>query len=76
MEIAINFISSKDAKKECVMHMKSKNTEFMSSINVDDVVDELFKILFSRYQNNLETSMRGTDFILIQSNFCITNVIQ
>ena len=63
MEIVINFISSKDAKKECVMHMKSNNTEFMSSINVDDVVDELFKLLFSRYQNNLETSMRGTDFI-------------
>ena len=62
MEIVINFISSKDAKKECVMHMKSNNTEFMSSINVDDV-DELFKLLFSRYQNNLETSMRGTDFI-------------
>ena len=35
----------------------------MSSDKVNDVYDEIFKSQFSRYWNNLETSMRGSDFI-------------
>ena len=35
----------------------------MNFDNVDDVVEELFKSLFLRYQMGLETSMRGSDFI-------------
>ena len=31
--------------------------------NVTDIADELFNILLSRYQGNLETSMRQSDFI-------------
>ena len=31
--------------------------------NANEVVDEVFKSLLSRYQNNIETSMRGSDFI-------------
>ena len=30
--------------------------------NENEVVNELFKIFFSRYQSALETSMRGSDF--------------
>ena len=30
--------------------------------NANEVVDELLEPLFSRYQNGLETSIRGSDF--------------
>ena len=56
-------ISSKDVEQECVMHSTSNNIEFMPYDNPNGVVDEVFKSLLSRYKNNLETSMRGSDFI-------------
>ena len=58
------------------MHLKNGNIEFMSYENVNEVVDELFESLILRYQIGLETSMRRSDFILIQFNGCITNVIR
>ena len=58
------------------MQVKNGNIEFMSYDNVNEVVDELFESLILRYHIGLETSMRGSDFILIQFNGCITNVIR
>ena len=46
LTIAINFIFSKDADEELVMHSKSNNTEFMTYDIADDIVDELFESLF------------------------------
>ena len=46
LTIAINFIFSKDADEELVMHSKNNNTEFMTYDNADDIVDELFESLF------------------------------
>ena len=63
LTIAINFIYSKDAEEERVTHSRSDNTKFTSYIDANEVVDELFKSLRSRYQGNVETSMRGNDFI-------------
>ena len=63
LTIAINFISSKDAEEEHVMHSRSNNIKFISYNDANEVVDELFESLCSRYQRNLETSMRGSDFI-------------
>ena len=37
--------------------------KFTSDNDANEVVNELFDSLSSRYQNNLETSMRGNDFI-------------
>ena len=54
LTIAINFISSKDNNKECVMHSKSDNREIMNNDKTDEVTEELFKSLLKRYQNNLE----------------------
>ena len=61
--IAIN-ISSKDGEEEHVMHSKTNNAKF-TSYNDDgnEVIDELFKSLSSRYQGNSETSMEGSEFI-------------
>ena len=60
---AINCISSKDVDKERVMHSRSNNIKFMSYYNANEVVNELFESLLSRYQVGLEISMRGIDFI-------------
>ena len=45
------------------MHSTSKNINFTSYNDANEVVDELFQSVRSRYQGNLETSMRGNDFI-------------
>ena len=63
LTIAINFISSKDVEEEHVTHSTSNNIKFTSYDVASEVVDELFESLRSRYQVNLETSMRGRDFI-------------
>ena len=39
--------------KERVMHSKSDNIEFISYDNKNEVVNELFESLFSRYQIGL-----------------------
>ena len=51
--IAINFISSENNDEERVMIIDK----------ADDVTEELFQSLISRYQIGLETSMIGSDFI-------------
>ena len=63
LTIAINFISSKDAEEEHVMNSRSNNIKFTSYNDAYEVVDELFESLHSRYQGNLETSLRGSNFI-------------
>ena len=63
LAIVINFISSKDAEKEHVMHLKKDNIKFTSYDDANEVVDELSESLHSRYQVSLETSMRGSKFI-------------
>ena len=63
LTIAINFISSKDEKEERVMHSNSGNIKFTPYSDANDVTEKLFKSLRSRYQESLETSMKGTDFV-------------
>ena len=45
------------------MYSKNNNLKFTSYNDANKVVDELFESLRSRYQNNLEKSMRGSEFI-------------
>ena len=54
------------------MHSKNDNIKFTSYNDVNEVVDELFESLISSYQRNLETSMRGSDFIFdsVQLMYC------
>ena len=44
------------------MHSISNNIKFISCNDANEVVDELFDSLRSRYQNNLERTMRGSIF--------------
>lgn len=41
----IDFISSKVVDEDSVMHSKSDNEEFETYDNVDDIVDECFKVI-------------------------------
>ena len=49
---AINFISSKDAEEEHVMHSTNNNVEFKHYSDANEVIDELFESLRSRHQGN------------------------
>ena len=63
LTIAINFISLEDTEEEREMYSNSDNMKFTSYNDANEVVNELFESLLSRYQENLETSMTGSDFI-------------
>ena len=63
LTIAINFISSKNTEEERVMYSRSDNIRFTSYNEAKKIIDELLESLRSRYQGNLETSIRGSDFI-------------
>ena len=63
LTIAINFIYSKDSEEERVMHTNSGNIKFTPYSDANEVANKLFKSLRSRYQENLEASMKGSDFI-------------
>ena len=45
------------------MHSQSDNMEIMINDEVDEVIEESFESLRNRYQNNLETSMKGSEFV-------------
>ena len=45
------------------MYSNSDNIKFTSYNDVNEVANELFESLLSRYQDSLETSIRGSDFI-------------
>ena len=44
------------------MYLKSDNIEIMINEEADGVIEELFKSLKNRYQDNLE-SMNGSEFV-------------
>ena len=63
LTIAFNVISSRDNDEEHVMHSKNDNIEFTIYDNVDEVIKKISELLLKRHRIELETSMRGSDFI-------------
>ena len=60
----INFISSKpDSDETRIMHTKSDTIEIMIGGDTNEVIEELFKSLLQKYQENLEEKMRGSEFV-------------
>ena len=51
LSIATNFISSKDTKEEGVMHSSSDNIKFTTNSDENDVIENLFNSLRSKYQD-------------------------
>ena len=54
------------------MYSTSDNIKFTSCNDANEVVNELVEWRRSKYQDNLETSMRGRDFIFnsVQLMYC------
>ena len=65
-------MSFKYNDEERIMHSKSDNIEMMSNDKADELKEELFASLLSRYQIGLETSMKGSDFIF---GYCTFHII-
>ena len=61
--MAINFISSKDSDETRTMHTKSNNVEIMIGSETDEIIKNLFKSFLQKYQEGLEESMRGSEFV-------------
>ena len=59
----INFISSKDSEETRNMRVKSNNVEIMMGSETDEIIKELYKSILQRYQEGLEESMRGSEFV-------------
>ena len=68
MQLTLFF--SQDVDEERITHSSSDNIKLTSYNDANEVADELFDSLRSRYQGNLETSMRERE-----SNF-ILNLVQ
>ena len=61
--MAINFISSKDSDETRTMHTKSNNVKIMMGNKTEKIIKELFKSSLQKYQEGLEESIRGSEFI-------------
>ena len=59
----VNFISSKHSDETHTMHTKSNNIEIMMGNETDEVIKELFKSHLQKYQEGLEESMKGNEFV-------------
>ena len=56
--IAINIFFSKGTEEERTMYLNSDNIKFTSYSEVNEVANELFKPLLSKYQEHLEISKK------------------
>ena len=77
LTMANNFISSKDSDETRTMHTKSNNVEIMTGIETDEVTEELLKYFLQKYQEGLEESMKGSEFIFdsVDSLYCNLNKV-
>ena len=66
--MSIHFISSKDSDEIRNMHTKSNNIKIMMGSQTNDIIEELFKSLLQRYQEGLQESMKGSEFIFDSVN--------
>ena len=51
------------------MHTRSDNIETIIDDDNDDIIEELFKLLIQKYEENLQNKMRGSDFEFDGVNF-------
>ena len=51
------------------MHTRIDNIEIMIGDDNDDIIEELFKLILQKYEDNLQNKMRGSDFEFNGVNF-------
>ena len=74
--VAINFMLSKDNDKNRVIHSKRENIEIMVNEKADEVIEEHFQSLLSRYQIGSEISMKSSDLSLALFIYSVANFIK
>ena len=62
LSIRMIFVSFTDANETRDMYTKSDNITIMSGIETGDVINELFNTFRRRYQEGLQTKMKGSSF--------------
>ena len=63
LTMSINFISFIDSDETRNLHTKSDNAEIMMGNETYDTIEELFEFSLPKYQEGLEESMKGSEFI-------------
>ena len=61
--MVINFISSNNSDETRTMYTKSNNVEIMIGSETNGIIEDLFKSFLQKYQEGLEESMRGSEFV-------------
>ena len=68
LSMGIIFVSFTEANETREMHTKSDNITFMRGVENEDIINELFNTFRKRYQEGLETKMRGSSFTFERIN--------
>ena len=68
LSMKINFVSSKDSDEIHIMHTKNGDTDVLMGSETNDIVKEHFQSLLQKYQEGLEETMRGSEFIFDSVN--------
>ena len=68
LTMKINFVSVLDRTQFQAMHINSNNIEIMISNETNNIITELFNSIFKKYQEGLETKMKGSSFIFYHVN--------
>ena len=71
LTMIINLISSMDSDETRIVHAESDNIEIMMDSETDYIIKEL-----AEYNEGLEESKRGKEFIFDSANFCIIDFIK
>ena len=62
LSMQISFISVTSEERD-TMHSKSDNIEIMKGLSANDIVNRFIKSFKQRYQEGLETTMRGSSYV-------------
>ena len=68
LTIKINSLSSKDSDKIRITHTKSDNIDILMGSETNNIIKEVFKSIIQKYQEGLEQSKRGSEFIFESVN--------
>ena len=64
-------ISSKNFEETRFIYSASENIEIFMGTDTDEVIDTLFDTMLQRFQEAIETSKKGSEFILKMLIYCI-----
>ena len=62
LSMQVIFVSFTDVNKTHEIYSKSDNITIMRGVETEDITNELFNTFRKRYQEGLETKMRGSSF--------------